>query len=55
MDYDGSLIDGLLDATSSRNISLVESLIQSGVDPCTSTRDGTTPFHKAAVIESPFG
>ena len=29
--------------------------MQYGIDPCTPTRDGTSPIHKAALIESPSG
>ena len=33
----------------------VEYLMRHGVDPCSPSRDGTSPIHKAALLESPSG
>ena len=35
--------------------SKVDELIQCGIDPCAPTEDGTSPIHKAAVMETPHG
>lgn len=45
----------LLYATLSRDLIRVEELMQSGIDACSPTKDGTSPIHKAALLESPAG
>uniref|UniRef100_T2M9X0 Ankyrin repeat and LEM domain-containing protein 1 n=1 Tax=Hydra vulgaris TaxID=6087 RepID=T2M9X0_HYDVU len=54
-DSDAELLEELILATASRNISKVEELMQIGIDPCSPTREGICPIHTAVVLESPSG